>query len=179
MEEVQPRLIEKSVSFIAERAAANAMMHPGKIYPAGRIAFSYDGNCVLRMHLPSTDGVLHYLDPKLTFERNHKGDLKPQLSYKGVDSVTKQWVRQQTYGGKLVENATQAVARDAMCVGMIRLEEAGYLPVLQVHDEPLTERDEGTGCVHEVERLMTLPIVWAPDLPLKAKTWTGKRYVKQ
>jgi DNA polymerase len=95
-----------------------------------------------------------------------------------VDSLTRKWVRTHTYGGKLVENIVQAVARDMLAEAMFRVEEAGYKIVMHVHDEILSEVPEGFGSVKEFEDIMAIPPKWAEDCPIGVEGWRGKRYRK-
>ena len=97
----------------------------------------------------------------------------------GRDSYTGQWCRLDTYGGKLTENITQAIARDILTFAMKNLERAGYAIVLHVHDEVVSEVLKGTGSVEEFEAIMgTLP-QWCADWPIRAAGgWRGNRYRK-
>ena len=83
---------------------------------------------------------------------------------------------QKTYGGKLVENITQAVARDVMAVAMVAAERAGLSVVLTVHDELVvqTYRDGAA----ELLRIMTTTPEWAEGLPIAADSHVGERYEK-
>ena len=97
----------------------------------------------------------------------------------GMDSVTKQWVRIDTYGGKLCENVVQATARDILADALINADAAGYDPVMHIHDEMVTEVDEGFGSIEELERIMATLPEWCKDWPIKAAGgWRGKRYRK-
>tara|TARA_R100000234_G_scaffold60618_1_gene36735 strand:- start:2890 stop:4905 length:2016 start_codon:yes stop_codon:yes gene_type:complete len=83
---------------------------------------------------------------------------------------------EETYGGKLAENVTQAVARDCLAHALLKLRGTIYLPVLHVHDSIATEVPAGTGDVEEFERLIcTLP-AWADGLPLVAEGYRGRRF---
>ena len=74
----------------------------------------------------------------------------------------------ETFGGKLVENLTQAVARDILANSMLALEAAGYHIVFHVHDEVILEVPYGWGRLEDACRIMGIPPAWAPDLPLRA-----------
>src|SRR5690606_10535552 len=82
--------------------------------------------------------------------------------------------RGETYGGRLTENVTQAVARDVLAEALIRLDSNGHRVVGHVHDEVIVE---GTD-VDEVTRLMTVSPDWAEGLPIDAEGFTCDRYRK-
>lgn len=83
-----------------------------------------------------------------------------------------------TYGGKLIENVVQAIARDIMVNSMFNTESAGYETILTVHDEILSENDEDFGSLDEFLDLMAQPPLWAEDCPIKVEGWEGDRYQK-
>lgn len=134
-----------------------------------------DRTC-LSVRLPS-GRKLYYTDP--TLGKNRWGG--PALSYMGVDQTTKKWKRIETYGGKLVENVVQAIARDCLAEAIERLEAAGFPVVFHVHDEVVIDTlpfaDEKT-MLRTVVSLMTEPLSWAPDLPLGADGWVGTFFRK-
>jgi DNA polymerase len=99
------------------------------------------------------------------------------LTYEGQDQKTKQWTRLTTYGGKLVENITQAVARDCLRESMLALDEAGYTQLATVHDEIIMEMQGGT--LKEAEEIMGQPIPWAPGLPLRGDGFETQYYMKE
>ena len=101
---------------------------------------------------------------------------KEQLFYWGVDAYNRQWSEQKGYGGLLVENVTQAVARDILADSLLALEDAGHDIVLHVHDEALIETSTAT--VEEVENIMVGASPWAAGLPIAAEGWKGTRYQK-
>ena len=101
------------------------------------------------------------------------------LTHMGVNSTTKQWERQETYGGKLVENIVQGTARDCMVHGMFNTERKKYLTIMTIHDEIVAEVPEGEGSLEEFESLLSETPAWASGLHLKAADgWRGKRYRK-
>lgn len=79
-----------------------------------------------------------------------------------------QMVVQETFGGKLAENATQAIARDILSHALLTLEKNGYPVVFHVHDEAVIEMPIGHGSLEEACRLMAIAPEWADDLPLRA-----------
>lgn len=108
---------------------------------------------------------LYYVNPHLT--KNRFGS--DSLGYWGVNQTSKRWEADETYGGKLTENITQATARDCLAEAIERLEAAGYPVVFHVHDEVII--DCAHGSLDEVIKIMSQPPAWAPDLPLTADGW--------
>ena len=101
------------------------------------------------------------------------------LTYEGLDQKTKQWTRLATYGGKLVENITQAFARDCLREAMLALDEAGIEQLFTVHDEIVTEVPDGGHALKDVEAVMARPMPWAPDLPLRGDGFETRYYMKE
>lgn len=155
-----------------EKAAINAVRNPGKTYKVRNIAYRVIKG-YLFAKLPS-GRCLAYYQPRL--EEGKFGN--DQITFMGTNSVTRKWERQSTYSGKLVENLTQAVARDIMAEAIIRVEDAGYEVVLSVHDELVAEVDEGFGSLEEFEELMCVLPPWAAGLPLDTSGYKAKRYRK-
>lgn len=94
-------------------------------------------------------------------------------------------MRTRTYGGRLTENATQAVARDILAEALVRLVDAGYRPVGHVHDEILVEGahrrlrgDRYVSSVEAITEIMTEPPAWADGLPIDGEGFTCRRYRK-
>lgn len=87
-------------------------------------------------------------------------------------------LRVPTYGGKLAENVTQAVARDILVSGLLNLARAGYEIVGHVHDEILVQSTHLPEDVEMVSRLMTKNPSWADGLPLAAEGFLTQRYRK-
>lgn len=159
-----------------ESAAVAAVERPGEITSAGLVKFRMNGS-FLFMLLPSRR-MLCYPYPKIKTTVTPWGAEKPILWFKGVDTYTRQWGDTHTYGGKLAENATQAVARDVLAEAIPVVEKAGYPVVLTVHDEMVTEVPKNFGSVAELSELMTAPRPWATGLPITADGWSGDRYRK-
>jgi len=98
------------------------------------------------------------------------------IVYEGMDQTTKKWGRQDTYGGKLVENIVQAVARDLLAHALISLDKAGFSVVMHVHDEAVIE--EPVRSAEEVSRIMATGPEWAKGLPLTADSYETFYYKK-
>jgi len=150
-----------------ERAAINAVTNPGVWYGARKLAFRRDGSW-LRMRLPSGRCVC-YAGPKVD---------EGKLSYLGISQYTRKWERLYTYGGKILENACQAVARDVMATNMHLMEDKNYDIILTCHDEVLTETPVDNGSAEELSALLSTPPVWAPDIPLASAGFEATRYKK-
>jgi DNA polymerase len=101
------------------------------------------------------------------------------LTYEGLDQTTKQWTRLPTYAGKLVENVTQAIARDCLREAMLRLDERGYQQLMTIHDEIVIEAADGVGSLADVEAVLGQPIDWARDLLLRGDGFETRYYMKE
>lgn len=102
----------------------------------------------------------------------------PSISYMGMDQTTKKWKRIETYGGKLVENCVQAVARDCLAQAIESLEKEGLSVVFHIHDEVVIDCRADTATLDDVVNIMSRPIPWAPGLPLNADGWVGGFFKK-
>lgn len=158
-----------------EAAAIQAVRQRRRVMCQG-IAWEVIGS-FLYATLPS-GRRLAYMDPMVRPKTMPWGAVKDQLSYMGVDSYTRQWKRQSTYGGMIVENLVQAISRDLMAAAIARCVGTVYAVVLSVHDELVAEAPLGAGSVHEFERLMATCPDWATGCPVEAEGWVGTRYRK-
>lgn len=154
-----------------DSAALQAVASPGKKIESagGKVRWQSTGS-VLWCQLPS-GRLLAYTRPRIEEGRYGTG-----VTYEGVNSYTRRWERRSAYGGLWTENVVQAVARDLMADAMLRADEAGYPPVLTIHDEVLVETDHGT--LEELVQIMETTPAWAEGLPVKAEGWKGRRYRK-
>lgn len=159
-----------------EDACVSAVREPGRVFCCRAISYKVQDNFLL-CRLPS-GRLLYYYHPSIEPCRTSWGDIKDCVTYMTVDSMTKKWVRTNTYGGKLAENVTQAICRDLMAEAMLRIEAAGYPIVLTVHDELVAEVPEGFGSVEEFCEIMCKVPAWAEGFPIKAEGWRGRRYRK-
>ena len=116
---------------------------------------------------------LCYPYPEIQEEKGFK-----KLSCMEQDQATRKWKRARTYGGKLVENAVQAIARDCLAVAMLRAAEAGMDIAFHVHDEIIVDAPEKRWTARELAELMGRPIPWAPSLPLRAEAFETNYYLK-
>lgn len=162
-----------------EGAAIKAILYPGRVFYCRLIEFIVLDD-VLYCTLPSTR-KLTYHKPRIDLSTRRPGTY--EISYEGWNTNPKNgvpgWVRQVTYGGKLVENITQAVARDILVHAMVNLEDAGYPIVLHVHDEIVVEAPVGSRTLEDFEKIMSTMPPWAQGWPVVAKGgWVGKRYCK-
>lgn len=162
--------------YTQERAAILAVRNPGRLITAGPVAWKVQKG-FLYCKLPS-GRCLAYAEPEIQVITTKWGSEKEALTFMAVDTYTKKWTRQPTYGGAIVENIVQATARDIMVYGMLNLEKAGYPLVMTVHDEVVGEVPENFGSVEDFEKIMSTPPDWAKDYPIKAEGWRGKRYKK-
>lgn len=138
--------------------------------PEARLTFRYDGES-LSVVLPGGRS-LHYVNPMI---------VEGRITYQGMNQVTKQWTRVDTYGGKLTENLVQAVSRDLLAhsIRNISLDD-DFSIVAHVHDEIIAEVDESRKdeMLGKMIGLMCDAPKWADGLPLNAAGFTNKYYRK-
>ena len=102
-----------------------------------------------------------------------------QITYMGVNPYSRKWQRLKTFGGKLVENIIQAIARDILGHNMPLIEQEGFEIVLSVHDEVITEApDNDRFNVNKLSSLLANHPDWALSLPLAAAGFEAYRYRK-
>jgi DNA polymerase len=168
--------------YACESAAKRAILeHKPQTLAIGQrseLTFSYESG-FLFIELPSKRR-LAYVKPRLEKEDLVKDGYTvartDSITYEGNDQKTKKWSRIGTYGGKLCENITQAVARDCLREAMFAVSDAGYSMVMTVHDEIVIETESGLEAITEI---MSRPINWALGLPLKADGFATPYYCKE
>lgn len=147
--------------------------------PGGKVAFAREidrGNGLdfLTIRLPS-GRKLYYAQPHMGQDRFGR----PSIQYMGLNQTTKKWETLETYGGKLAENITQAVARDCLAEAIDRLEAAGYRVVFHIHDEVVVDRPGATEAdLDRVTEIMSVVPDWAEGLPLAADGWLNAFFKK-
>jgi DNA polymerase len=152
--------------YAMEDAARKAVITPGSRHTVGKIVWYMDGD-FLRMQLPVGRTIVYH-HPRV--------DAEGKLTFMAVNSLTNKYVREATWGGKLVENAVQATARDLMVAGMFGLLRAGYRILFTVHDELVVESK--TGSCEEVKEIVCRVPTWAKGCPINAECESAERYKK-
>ena len=121
----------------AQKAFIEAVKNKSVVHIDKNISFIYEGN-ILFIKLPS-GRRLSYIRPKIDYDNIFN---KYIITYEGIDPTTKKSKRLTTYGGKLVENIVQAIARDVLAQAMMNLKNHGFNIVMHVHDEIVLEVEE-------------------------------------
>jgi DNA polymerase len=171
--QANPKIVQlwKKVELAAKSAIEDHRMHTIQ----RNISFSYrNGN--LYITLPSGRSLCYF------GARLKDGQYGDQIVYKGVNQTTKKWEDTETYGGKLVENIVQGVARDCLAEAMMRV---ASLPskiqiVMHVHDEMIVDApaEAAEALLDVINSGMSQPIDWAPGLPLKGDGYVCDYYRK-
>ncbi len=170
-----------------EDAVRSAIKTPGVTYKVGRVAYTCGKN-FLNCKLPS-GRTMRYLYPKLSHDKNEKSGIennkeKNEETYRRIGQIsymTPEEFRTGTYGGKLVENLTQAISRDIMAERMLKLRETkeyGNI-VLTIHDEVISEVDILTGDLKEFLGILSVVPDWCRGVPIKVEGWQSERYHKE
>ena len=161
-----------------ETSAKRALEQPGKTFQVTKlgdrgflaltgVSYTKDADA-LRCKLPS-GRVLTYWGAQLDNDGN--------ICFMGQNQTTRKWEKTDTWGGKLVENIVQAVARECLAVAMLRLDAAGWRIVFHVHDEVVIEAPEGTTW-EDAAAIMGEPLDWASGLLLRGDGYSTNFYMK-
>lgn len=158
--------------------AALETMRTGTPHTAGYCTFALEvddatNQWFLTCLLPS-GRKLFYVRP--TLSENRFG--RQSIRYWGIDGKSHKWAEIDTYSGRIVENITQAVARDCLAEKLPLLEQAGYPVVFSIHDEIVADVPKSYADLKTVQQIMSAPMPWAPELPLNAEGWVGEYFKK-
>lgn len=177
------RLANKNIVALWSKVEAAALeaVRTGRPVVVQGITFALEGDyatdqAFMNIELPS-GRKLYYAKPFISANRWGADS----LHYFGMNQTTKRWETTDTYGGKLVENIVQAIARDCLAVTVEQLEADGYPVVFHVHDEVVVEASQlqnPDAVLQNVLSIMSQPLSWAPGLPLAADGWIGQYYTK-
>ena len=171
--EANPQIV--SLWYEMEEAALDCVRTGYPKSVAGRIHFKMaasGSDTWLLMQLPSGRCLFY---PQPVIRPNRRG--MESLQFMGTDQTTKKWGPQETYGGKLVENCVQAIARDCLAEAIDWLMSRDFRIVMHIHDEVVidaTPRQE----LDTVLAMMGAPIKWAPGLLLRADGFEAEYYRK-
>lgn len=165
----------KSADGCVKSAILNGGAYEIPICQGASLKFSraaLNGKPALKITLPSGRSLC-YQDAMV--EKGKYASL--QLSYMDVNSRSYRYARTFTHGGKLVENITQAVARDCLADAMLRLNRAGYDIAAHVHDEVIIDALPDM-TVDDVTRIMCEVGPPYTGLNLSAHGYEGEFYYK-
>jgi DNA polymerase len=164
--------------YACQSMSIEAIQNPGDMIGSGKLRFMYAKD-MLWMKLPSGRFIC-WQDPKIETQLTPTGEMRDGVTVRNQNTFTRQWGRNSLIGSSIFQSAVQGTARDFLANAMLNLETAGYELVNSVHDEVLLLVDEqnGESAMNDVVRIMTKPPSWAPDFPLAAEGWCGKRYRK-
>ena len=164
---------------MCESAAIQAVENLGSPFAAGGKIVLKCVKGALWMHLPS-GRLICWQRPQLELLATPWGSEKLGVTVHSQNTFTRQWTRNAIIGSSIFQSAVQGTARDFLAVAMLNLDKAGYEVINSVHDEVLllVEEQNGESAMADVVKIMTTPPSWAPDFPLAAEGWHGKRYRK-
>lgn len=167
-----------------QEAWVSAVRSPGVRHKVGFLTV-IGGQSAVRILLPS-GRALHYWSPRIakSTRRISTVDDDGEIVERDIEMMDLRFLtadsgdmmQDHTYGGKLAENVTQAVARDLMAEALVRLDTTPYNVVLHVHDSIVSEVPSGTGDVNEFGNLISVVPAWAPGLPVAAEGYRSQHF---
>jgi DNA polymerase len=161
-----------------QSAAMQAIKVPGHGVRSGKVSFKF-AKGALWMLLPS-GRLIGWRAPKVEDQLTPWGAVQPGITVWNQDTFTRKWGRNKLIGSSIFQSAVQATARDMLTEAMVRLEYEGFEVINSIHDEILllVPDKESESALDRVIETMTTPPKWAPEFPLAAEGWVGKRYRK-
>jgi len=167
-----------------EDAAIKAVLTGAQVTAAGgKVTFKVVENRTFKTllcKLPS-GRKLSFPYPEVRPRRTPWGEVKPAVTFLEVDkdtAKTHQWRRGDTYGGKLVENIVQAIARDLMAHGMKRAIDDDFEVFMTVHDEVCALAKIGARSLADFLAHITAVPAWGEGIPVAAEGYTAEHYRK-
>lgn len=173
-EELVPLVVayRKSVPKIVEYwEETETAFRRGGVLGAGHVSIEKDGVDRI-VHLPSGRDITYHGFKMVTRKVKTKHGIIEKVVPSFIDPRIGN--RSTTYGGRLTENITQAIARDVLADAMVRLDHAGYDVVAHVHDEAVVEGEH----LDEVMKIMTEVPAWAGDMPIDGAGFVAPFYIK-
>lgn len=162
----------------ADMAARRAIASPGTEFKAGPLltfrCSRIGQRKYLFMRLPSGRNIA-YPEPEITPDSENAE--RANITFYAQLYQSQKWGRVKTYGGKLVENATQAVAADIMAGGFKVAEREGFRVFALIHDQALAIKLPTQTPDAFAKALSTLP-PWAKGLPITAEAKVTPYYLK-
>jgi DNA polymerase len=118
---------------------------------------------------PTNDGYEYISDARV---------FRKFIACKFTDDDPNELAWTKIYGGKVVENVVQALARIVVAEQMVAMGQAGLPVLLQVHDENVTVSvtEQADAVKQVVTRIMSAPPAWAPTLPVACEVGVGPSY---
>ena len=171
------RLGDVAADLLRAFNGATSITRSANQYISFTVSKARNGTTLLTMLLPS-GRRLYYRNARLVRDPDKGRD---SIVYEGVDTYTKKWTDVRTWGSKLAENATQAVARDVIVEAGLRVDHQGLGDlVLSVHDELVFEVLDGSSgkSAHEIRQEIDKRPAWAVDLPVASEGGISYRYGK-
>lgn len=175
----------------SEDAMLEAVLHPGRTTGYRELGFQMvdewltmilpDGKRLWYYNAQAREQMPHWHQPKIKPEcASGECGHKPRLvtKYQAVKGGRLMWVS--TYGGKIMENATQAVSRQLLSYALVNLDDLGFPTTLKVYDEIVGEQKIGFMSTEDFEGEMIEPLqkTFASTWPIRADAWSGKEYKK-
>jgi DNA polymerase len=157
-------------------AAMAAVKSPGTMQRSGKVIFKVARGALWCL-LPS-GRLISWYAPQVIPCMTPWGELKPTITYYGFDNYTKKWGRVKLIGSSIFQSVVQGTAGDLLAHAATGLEDAGWSPIMLVHDEIVCLEKKGTRAVDAMLEIMCKPPAWAADLPLAGEGWIDTRYHK-